>query len=244
MKNIFILTVIIFLSYSTFQRTNACSCIPQEPPNIEYGNHDAVFIGKVTEISFVSWYGYPFHLVSFEVEKKWKGVYSNEVQVFTAANDAACGYDFLIDTVYLVYATISDDTLRTNICTRTNPVWKADEDLAYLNSLDDSDGLQPFGLQDKFITALAVEQTDYNNSFPVSEYIFAGTEDNGIFKASAVDEFPDWISFGLEGKPITALTVQHWGAGPADGLRLYAGVVPDNENYDSSLIFSREVYLP
>ena len=101
--------------------------------------------------------------------------------------------------------------------------------------------LQPFGLQAKVITSLTAEQSDYNSNIQISDYIFVGTE-NGIFRSSAISDSSDWVSMGLENKSITALTVQHWGVGPADGLTLFAAVIP--EEGDSTLIFKREVFLP
>jgi photosystem II stability/assembly factor-like uncharacterized protein len=79
--------------------------------------------------------------------------------------------------------------------------------------------------------------------FLPSNYIFAGTEEGGVFRALADDGMPEWILLGLDSIPITALTVQHWGAGPVDGLTLYAGVEPDYEHGDSTSILRREVKL-
>src|SRR3990172_5425387 len=111
------------------------------------------------------------------------------------------------------------------------------------NNLSLSQELQSFGLQDKVITSLAVEQADYNNFSQPSDFIFAGTKEDGVYKASATDESPDWTHLGLTGKPIAALTIEHWGVGPMDGLRLFAAVQPDYEKGDSTLIFSKEVRL-
>ena len=103
--------------------------------------------------------------------------------------------------------------------------------------------LIPFGLQDKVITSLTGEES--SNYFPInSKYIFAGTQDNGIFIKSITAPFDSaWAPLGLEDKSITALTVQHWGRGPVDGLLLYAAVLPNDIQNDSTLIFSREVRL-
>jgi len=111
------------------------------------------------------------------------------------------------------------------------------------NSTSENQKLQPFGLQDKVITSLTAEQSDYNSKIQISDYIFTGTE-NGVFKTSAISDSSDWVSIGLENKSVTALTVQHWGVGPVDGLTLFAAVAPDYEHGDSTLIFRREVYLP
>ncbi len=103
--------------------------------------------------------------------------------------------------------------------------------------------LQPFGLQNKVITSLTAEQSD-NSPFQFSDYIFAGTVDNGIFETSTSTDSSNWVSIGLVNKSVTALTVQHWGIGPADGLTLFAAVTPDYDHGDSTLIFRREFFLP
>jgi hypothetical protein len=111
------------------------------------------------------------------------------------------------------------------------------------NLIRENQELQPFGLQDKVVTSLTIEKGDYNTNIQISDNVFAGTE-NGVFGTSATSDSSDWISLGLENKSVTALTVQHWGAGPIDGLTLFAAVSPDYEHGDSTLIFRREVYLP
>jgi hypothetical protein len=112
------------------------------------------------------------------------------------------------------------------------------------NLIRENEELQPFGLQDKIITSLNAEQGDYGNNIQISDYVFAGTTEDGVFETSATSGFPDWVPIGLEDKSVTALTVQHWGTGPIDGLTLFAAVSPDYEHGDSTLIFRREVYLP
>ncbi|KKQ83177.1 MAG: hypothetical protein UT04_C0036G0007, partial [Candidatus Daviesbacteria bacterium GW2011_GWF2_38_7] len=102
----------------------------------------------------------------------------------------------------------------------------------------------PYGLQDNVITSLTAEESDYSDEFSFfnSDYIFAGTNEDGVFRKSitSTNDFQDWANIGLEGKSVTALTVQHWGVGPMDGLRLYAAVKPDSTDVDSTLLFSRE----
>ncbi len=109
--------------------------------------------------------------------------------------------------------------------------------------------LVPYGLQDKIITVLSGEEPDYSSSLYNSnfQYIFAGTQENGIFSKSIAaenEESLDWIPVGFRGRSISALSVQHWGAGPIDGSRLFAAVALDSSQNDSTLILSREVHLP
>jgi photosystem II stability/assembly factor-like uncharacterized protein len=107
----------------------------------------------------------------------------------------------------------------------------------------------PYGLQDKFITSLTAEESDYSDKFSFfkSDYIFAGTKDDGVFRkliTESNNDPQDWTNLGLEGKSITAITVQHWGIGPMVGLRLYAALKPDSMGNDSTLLFSRETSTP
>ena len=108
--------------------------------------------------------------------------------------------------------------------------------------ISENQELQPVGLQDKVITSLTVEQTDFDKITQLSDNIFAGTE-NGVFGTSLIADSSNWISIGLENRSVTALNIQHWGVGPVDGLTLFAAVIPDYEQGDSTFIFRREVYL-
>ena len=111
------------------------------------------------------------------------------------------------------------------------------------NLIRENKELQPFGLQDKVITSLTTEQSDYSTNIQISDNVFAGT-DSGVFRTSAASDSSDWVSIGLDDKHVTTLTIQHWGTGPVDGLTLFAAVTPDYGQGDSTLIFRREVYLP
>ena len=62
-----------------------------------------------------------------------------------------------------------------------------------------------------------------------------------FLKLSVTADSSDWVSMGLENKSITALTVQHWGVGPVDGLTLFAAVIPE-ENDSTLLLDQRFTY--
>lgn len=104
--------------------------------------------------------------------------------------------------------------------------------------------LQPIGLEDKVVTALAAEVQEHPFFTNYPTLLFAGTTEDGVFQISPYDTFRQWISLGLVGKSITALTVQHWGVGPVDGLKLYAAVIPHSQQSDTTLIYRREVGIP
>jgi Carboxypeptidase regulatory-like domain len=73
----------------------------------------------------------------FSLETSFLGLASTEAEVSTGLGGGDCGYDFTIGQRYLVYAYRSQkgDRLTTSICTRTNPIEKAGEDIEFLRSL-------------------------------------------------------------------------------------------------------------
>lgn len=121
----------IILSGYTFP----CSCTPPKPPADEYAQRKAVFIGTVRSIEVDSTRGSLSSIrVTLEIIKTWKGVSGSSAVIYTADNSAACGYSFIKDSAYLVYADRLD-TLVTGTCTRTKKHSQAAEDLAYLNQI-------------------------------------------------------------------------------------------------------------
>ena len=126
--------VVITLSITCLtQNAFACSCIVPSAPLVELEKSDFVFSGKVkTIISFDSEYGQAL-LVSFEVKSKWKGDITEEVVLQTADNTAACGYPFKKGESYIVYGNIYQNMMQTGLCTRTNLLDNAQEDLRDLD---------------------------------------------------------------------------------------------------------------
>ena len=110
-----------------------CSCLEPPPPAEAYEEADAVFSGQVTNI-VVDESGY-YHEVTFQIIDVWKGEDSEEMTVLTETYSDACGYNFQINNEYLVYAYTYASGNYTNICTRTNLLEYASEDLDYLNQL-------------------------------------------------------------------------------------------------------------
>lgn len=104
--------------------------------------------------------------------------------------------------------------------------------------------LTPFGLEGKSITSLTSEARDYQYGLGYFSPtpLFAGTQNEGVFGIYLSDSRRAWIPLGLNGKTITALTVQHWGVGPMDGLTLLAAIDPA-QSADFILVLKREVLL-
>jgi len=75
--------------------------------------------------------------IYFQVEEAFSGVRGKkQVTIHSGTGGADCGYWFLKDETYLVYAHGNNaENLSTSICTRTRPIQERAEDIAFLRSL-------------------------------------------------------------------------------------------------------------
>ncbi len=113
----------------------ACSCEEPGTPTEERDESTSVFAGVVVRVdTLMTQQGYEAIHVLFEVQRIWKGPDSTAVLVRTAACSGLCGYFFEVGETYLVYTFADSETgaLWTNICTRTNVLRDATEDLMAL----------------------------------------------------------------------------------------------------------------
>ncbi len=131
-------TLFIFSTVS-IPNAYACSCALPTNPRIQMMKSDAVFAGKVTSIqkaltenSMLDKMMYDY--ATFTVTQSWKNISSNEVVVMTPESGASCGFGFSQDEEYIVYANKDTTTgaLTTHLCSRTNLLSQAGEDLARL----------------------------------------------------------------------------------------------------------------
>ena len=75
-------------------------------------------------------------LVTIDVEKAWKGATpGTTVQVHTDGRRSSNGIEFVRGQRYVVFAYEREGRFKTSICTHTNPLDKAGEDLAFLETL-------------------------------------------------------------------------------------------------------------
>ena len=110
-----------------------CSCMEPPPPEEAYAEADVVFSGQVTNIAMD---GSNYYLeVSIGTIDVWKGEILDEIIILTETSSDACGYNFQVNNEYLVYGYNYGGDIYTNICTRTNLLEYANEDLDYLNNL-------------------------------------------------------------------------------------------------------------
>lgn len=142
------LPVALLLVLGTFEVTSACSCMTPDPPCGEYGEADAIFLGRVVgsaeRKSYTDDNGnktvYDVGRIRFLVQESFKGVSSYEVEIHSGTGGGDCGYWFLRNESYVVYAYRSSETnkLFTNICTRTVHLSRAKEDLEFLRGVGNS----------------------------------------------------------------------------------------------------------
>ena len=112
-----------------------CSC--QEIPSHEeaYEMSNVVFSGQVTNI--IEDWNNGFIEISIDVYNVWKGTVDNQIIILTGLDD--CGYYFQLNEEYLIYGYYSQlNHIWTDICTRTNLLEAAEEDLDYLNNLSNT----------------------------------------------------------------------------------------------------------
>lgn len=114
----------------------ACSCVEPGPPLEELGKATAVFSGKVVdrdETAVVYSSADPVR-VTFQVYTVWKGPVCEAIIVTTAYSEVSCGYEFEDGKEYLVYAHGSADNLEVSLCSRTQSLMGANQDLSELGN--------------------------------------------------------------------------------------------------------------
>jgi hypothetical protein len=112
----------------------ACSCSVLTPTDA-YEQADAVFEGRVVEVrapaADAGGHG-ASRSVRLQVVRAWKGIAGEQVEVATAVGSTACGYDFVAEQSYFVYAANRDGKLAVSLCSRTRPMAEAGDDLRRL----------------------------------------------------------------------------------------------------------------
>lgn len=143
MRTINHLTALFFILFAV-EAAYACSCMRPGPPCSYYGKADAIFLGRVvgsvqqkTIDSNGEKITFDVGTIRFLVQENFKGAPGYEVEINSGTGGGDCGFWFLRNQSYVVYAWRSseDNKLYTNICTRTSPESEAKEDLEYLRGL-------------------------------------------------------------------------------------------------------------
>lgn len=123
MKKYLLLLAFVFIFFSA-EKVFACSCLARDESNLvgqtvseNFRQATAIFTGRVLQVNRKN--NQPNVTVKLAVQKRWKGKISNEIKIVTAADSAACGFNFEVGKTYLVYASETDGKLSTDICSRT-----------------------------------------------------------------------------------------------------------------------------
>lgn len=138
MRKIFcvLLSLVTFIFFINFSPNTgyACSCAEPGSAQEELERSSAVFSGEVIGIldknknSYIQSSADPIAIL-FEVEETWKGVTQSQVVVYTERDEASCGYQFEINTKYLVFAYESGGSFKTSYCSKTTPLTLAIDDM-------------------------------------------------------------------------------------------------------------------
>jgi hypothetical protein len=136
MKKIYILTIfLVTLLVSTNVEACSISSDWSFEPEFHLDRSDVVFIGTISETEKVGGINGNF-VITFDVEKLYKGTVGSSVAITTGANSAMCGYDdiniFSKGDVWGIYA--SDDLYTTSITANT----KYDSVKSAIDKLDKS----------------------------------------------------------------------------------------------------------
>jgi hypothetical protein len=124
--------------------SQACSCLKIGPPcQAAWAENTVVFLGKVVRVPgpLERLVHGPFGIkrVKFHVTENFRGASGRTIVVVTGLGRGDCGFPFQEGHEYLAYAYVGSwpetGILATSICSRTAPVERAAEDLAYLRSL-------------------------------------------------------------------------------------------------------------
>lgn len=149
------------------QPVSACSCAILETPAEAFESATAVFSGTVTAIEGPS--GCVISTadparVTFQIYEVWKGPEQSVIDITTALMSPSCGYEFAVGQSYLVYAYGEEDNLQVSLCSRTNTLSSAGEDIQALgesrtafcqNDSEDASNQVP-------VTAISDENTGFN----------------------------------------------------------------------------------
>jgi hypothetical protein len=126
------IVAIVAIVIAKTEDVRSCTCIMPPPPAQAFAQADAVYLGKIISFEPDSVNGW---VAKIDVLRLWKGDKDAADELFTSSGSATCGYYFQVGQTYVVYAYKSaNGRLRTSICTRTNPIQLAAEDLKFLDS--------------------------------------------------------------------------------------------------------------
>lgn len=102
---------------------NACDCKEPPEPKKALDAAGAVFLAEADKVVVEG----DTRIVTFKVERWWKGGDKAEVTAFTHKDGATCGYRFEKGKKYLVYARMDKDKIHVSLRSRTRTEKAAEE---------------------------------------------------------------------------------------------------------------------
>jgi len=108
----------------------ACDCAGPGNVESEYSQANAVFAGKVIGIEEAE--SGENHKVRFKIIKSYKGIATEQFEMFSTFIGVSCEYPFVEDEEYLVYI---NNLGKASTCGRTKKLSEAKEDLDVLNGM-------------------------------------------------------------------------------------------------------------
>lgn len=120
--------ILLFISFTVcaFPSTSyACKCVEPKSPKEELEESSAVFSGKVIDQLEKG----RTQFILFEVKESWKGFNESQVIVETVDSSSSCGYEFEDGKEYIVYTNETDGHLEVSLCSRTDLLSAASEDI-------------------------------------------------------------------------------------------------------------------
>ena len=129
MKFAFSILMFVAVSLLSLETVNACSCKRSKPPCGGYEKTSAIFTGEVINITVVPQRG---KTVQFKVIESLNNVRVQNLNVETGLGGGDCGYDFKVGEKYLVYANEYEGKIGTGLCSRTQLLSTAQNDLEIL----------------------------------------------------------------------------------------------------------------
>lgn len=120
--------ILLFISFTVcaFPSTSyACKCVEPKSPTEELEESSAVFSGKVIDQLEKG----RIQFILFEVKESWKGFNESQVIVETVDSSSSCGYEFEDGKEYMVYTNETDGHLEVSLCSRTDLLSAASEDI-------------------------------------------------------------------------------------------------------------------
>lgn len=117
-----------------------CECLMHRSSQDALRSADAAFLGRIiasrdTVLTLGTGRGAPYVIITFRVERRWKGPATEQIEVLTAFHSAACGTSFSRHEPYLVFAhRNAQHLLVTTSCDFNRPQTEAKGDIRALGT--------------------------------------------------------------------------------------------------------------